>query len=165
MFTTNHGRESAAADCLQSLGDNHRRSESFLRQLAAAAEEAAGMDLTEGQRTALEVRLQAFHNHLLRCTEEETSLFAQIRNLEGLEIQRVCPKLDVLEEDFWTARFYAERVERIGHDWLEQNHLTRSEYAVLCSALDCLCRLYRRHIQIEEEEVFPLAERVLAGAA
>jgi hemerythrin-like domain-containing protein len=164
MITTNHGRESAAADCLQSLGDDHRRSEAILRQFAIAAEEAAGEELTEAQRTALEVKLQAFQQHRLRRTDEETSLFTRIRGQSGLEIQRVCPKLDLLEEGFWTAQFFAERVVRIGRHWLDQNHLTRSEYAVLCSTLDQLCRLYRRHIQVEEE-VFPLAERVLTQAA
>lgn len=163
MFTTNHGRESAAADYLHALCDSHRRSEAFLRQFAAAAETASEDNLTESQRTALEVALQSFHQHLLRCTSEELELFAAIRNQSGLAMQRLCPKLDLLEEHFWAARFYAERVGRIVHDWLAHNHLTRSEYAVLCNALDQLGRIYRQHIQIEEE-VFPVAEQLLAAA-
>jgi hemerythrin-like domain-containing protein len=162
MFTTDHGREYAGADFLHTLQTDHLHSEALLRQLATTVEAIGGSDLTEAQRDALELRLQSFLHHPLRCTDEETSLFTRMRNQAGLEIQRVCRKLDALEEDFWQARFYAERTERIIRYWMDQYRLTRSDYAVLSSALNDLCRLYRKHIQIEKEEVYPAAERVLS---
>jgi hemerythrin-like domain-containing protein len=138
----------------------------LLRDLINLTEQTNGGALSPSQCESISAALQAFQQEITRYRQdEETSFFPRMRQAEGREIQSACEKIPVLEDNHWLARFEHSTVERIAPYWISGQRLTRSEYGVFCNALDTLSRLYRRHIDLEEAEILPLATRALATAA
>lgn len=148
------------------MSDCHRRVERFLGLLRRVAHESEGGPLNPLQREALETALRYFREAAPKHTaDEEESLFPRLRALGTPEALAVLEKVAALEADHEAAGPAHDAVEIFGRLWLARNRLGSDELAALRGHLDELDALYRRHIAIEDHEVFPLAGRILAEAA
>ncbi len=147
--------ESSFADPIGLLTDCHRRIERFLSVLAQATQYES---LTEGQRTSLETALQYFREAAPKHTaDEEETLFPRLRALERAEVKAALAKIDSLESEHARADAMHAEVDRIGQAWLASGTLGPDDRARLAALVGELGELYRGHIAVEEQEVFPMA--------
>jgi hemerythrin-like domain-containing protein len=144
------------------LTDCHRRIERFLTVLVQVAEQAAGGPLTAEQRTALDTALRYFREAAPKHTAgEEETLFPRLRQSERPEVQEVLSRVESLERDHARANESHAEVDRLGQEWLSAGTLRSADAARVSLLLAELAELYRGHIAVEEEQVFPIAGRVL----
>ena len=156
--------ESTFEDPIGLLGDCHRRIEHFLSILVRVAADARGNPLSDEQRTAFQTALKYFREAAPKHTADEAeSLFPRLRGMQVPEVQAMLSRVDRLEEDHTCADKAHDEVDRLGSFWLEEGKLTPERASLLSSLLEELSELYRRHIAIEEGEVFPLAVAVLSS--
>jgi hemerythrin-like domain-containing protein len=146
------------------LSECHRRIEMFLSTLMVVAE-AIDRSPTEDAARALASALRYFGEAAPKHTaDEEDSLFPRLRQIRHAEIQAVFSKLEELEkEHLWAAPLHAE-IERLGAKYLSTGSLAGSEVDEFRSAVRDLASMYKQHITVEDELVFPLAARVLSDA-
>ena len=146
------------------LSDCHRRIEMFLGALMAVAEvidRAPTEDTTRALESALRYFSQAAPKH---TADEEESLFPRLRQIQDAEIQVAFSRLEELErEHLWAAPLHLE-VERLGARYLSTGSLSGREVGVFRTAVQDLAVMYKQHIAVEDEFVFPLATRVLSDA-
>ncbi len=155
---TDHGFD----EPLGLLSDCHRRIEHFLNVLITVTREAAGGDLIPSYRSALEGALKYFTVAAPRHTEdEEVSLFPRLRENTGPALAGALDALDTLERDHDVADTDHAAVDVLVRRWLTDGHLPESETDELRDRLARLQALYRRHIAIEDQEIFPAAARAL----
>jgi len=146
------------------LSDCHRRIESFLGVLVAVGER---LELPPAEETvrALGNALAYFREAAPKHTaDEEESLFPRMRRLQDPEVPRALAELERLERDHRAAAPLHEAVDRLGAKYLAAGGLSADEAAVYRSAVERLQAMYARHIRLEDEVVFPLAERALPRA-
>ena len=144
------------------LTDCHRRIERFLSVLAQVAEQAAGGPLTPEQWTALDTALRYFREAAPKHTaDEEETLFPRLRQSDRAEVRDVLVRVESLESDHARANQSHAEVDRLGQEWLSAGTLRPDDAARLSLLLAELSELYRGHIAVEEEQVFPMAGRVL----
>ena len=144
------------------LSDCHRRIEHFLRALVTVATDAAGGTLTPEYRSALEGALRYFAVAAPKHTaDEEVSLFPRLRNSADPALRAALASLETLERDHDEAQAHHAAVEDLVGQWLRHDGLGSAELATLREHLTRLEALYRRHIAVEDQEVFPAAARVL----
>ena len=147
------------------LSDCHRRIERFLQALQSVASQAAGGPLGGAQRTALENALKYFREAAPKHTaDEEDDLFPQLRKLASPRAAAVLAEVDHLEADHKTADAWHRQVDQLCQRWLRENALPKQELADLNHLLVSLSDLYRAHIAVEEERVFPAARAELSAA-
>lgn len=147
---------------LELLSDCHRRVESFLRALILVAEQAHGNELDSRQREALETALRYFREAAPKHTaDEEESLFPRMREADNSTATEVLEKIKALEADHQVAHGGHELVEKLGQKWLSSSRLSPDETTRLCDTLHALQAIYERHIAIEDNEIFPVAAKVL----
>jgi len=156
-------RAESFANPLGLLTDCHRRIEMFLRALLAVAGQSSDGTLTAEQRDALEKSLAYFRDAAPKHTaDEEQSLFPRMRRVESAEVHDALAQVEALEREHRVADELHARVDKIGRQWLATGSLLPAELASLRTALAELKKIYDRHIAIEDEQVFPLAKKVLA---
>lgn len=144
------------------LGDCHRRLERFLNLLMTVTEQAHGGALSAEQREALEVSLRYFREAAPKHTsDEEESLFPRLRAVGDLRVQAVLDRVHTLEADHRAAVVDHAEVEKLGRRWLSDGHLTAGETREMAARLHELHALYRHHIAVEDEQIFPLARELL----
>jgi hemerythrin-like domain-containing protein len=144
------------------LSDCHRRIEHFLRVLSTVAAEAAGGPLTPVDRGALEGAVRYFTVAAPKHTaDEEESLFPRLRTSADESAVAALASLDRLERDHDDADAHHAAVDALVGRWLADDRLERAELQQLNEHLASLESLYRRHIAVEDEEVFPAAARAL----
>lgn len=144
------------------LSDCHRRIEMFLRALIAVAGQSQGA-LNAEQREALEKALTYFREAAPRHTaDEEQSLFPRMRRLDNPEVKAALAQVEDLEREHRVADALHAEVDRLGRQWLATGTLGPGELGQMRIALADLKSIYDRHIAIEDEQVFPLARKVLA---
>lgn len=147
------------------LSDCHRRIERFLHALLTVTAEAQGGSLDAEHRQALDASLKYFlHAAPKHTADEEEDLFPMLRELDRPDLSRILEHVDRLEHDHRTAVEWHREVEEIGERWLRQDHLARKETIRLRELLLSLFDLYTAHIAVEEQEVFPLAQKVLSAS-
>lgn len=140
------------------LMDCHRRVESFLAVLRRIAESGPALD--EPRARALRESLRYFREAAPRHTaDEEESLFPRIRRAGSAALAEV----ERLESDHGRAAPLHAEVERLGSRWLADGRLGADDHALLGRILLDLEALYREHIRLEEERVFPEAARLLSA--
>ncbi len=146
------------------LSDCHRRVEMFLGSLEAVAD-VIDRPATKETRRALEFALRYFAQAAPKHTaDEEESLFPRLRQLKHPEIQAAFAKLEQLEQDHrWAAPLHAE-VDRLGARYLSTGGLSAVEVDAFRKAVAHLAVMYKLHISVEDECVFPLAARMLSDA-
>jgi hemerythrin-like domain-containing protein len=87
-----------------------------------------------------------------------------LRQIHDPEVESAFSKLERLEEEHrWAAPLHAE-VDRLGAQYLLTGSLSSSEVEVFRKAVASLASMYKQHIGVEDELVFPLAARLLSDA-
>ena len=158
------GRAASFANPLGLLTDCHRRIEMFLRALIVIAQESREGSLNAEQREALEKALTYFRDAAPKHTaDEEQSLFPRMRKAGGDEVRAALAQVDALEREHRIADELHARVDRLGQKWLASGTLAADELAQVRTSLGELKNIYDRHIAIEDEQVFPLAKKVLGA--
>ncbi len=144
------------------LSDCHRRVEKFLGMLQAVA---TGIDqpATEETKCALQLALHYFTEAAPKHTaDEEESLFPRLRQLHDPEVESALSRLDQLEGDHRWAGPLHTAVEQLGEKYLSEGRLSEPEIGRFRTSVANLIAMYQRHIRIEDEQIFPLAARVLS---
>jgi iron-sulfur cluster repair protein YtfE (RIC family) len=145
--------------------DCHRRIERFLEGLIAISEEARGNKLSDVQRQEFEVALRYFHDAASKhALDEEESLFPRLRGRQDSESQAALPLLDSLHADHTEAEIRHRRVDELGRAWLADERLSPDNTGILISLLKDLRTTYEKHIAVEDNELFPIAVRILDRA-
>ena len=146
------------------LSDCHRRVEMFLGTIEAVAD-VIDRPATEETSRALESALRYFGQAAPKHTaDEEESLFPRLRQIQHPEIQAAIAEMEQLEKEHrWAAPLHAE-VERLGTQFLSKGSLSSLEVDAFRKAVASLALMYKLHISVEDELVFPLAARMLSEA-
>jgi hemerythrin-like domain-containing protein len=147
------------------LSDCHRRIERFLQQLLRVVNAQTvkpGEALTAEQRIALTMALRYFREAApMHTRDEEESLFPRLRATNAQAASALMNEVAVLEADHDAADNLHAEVERLGNRWLTEGRLPVSELARLWDHLAELSATYRRHIAMEDTQLFPLAAKLL----
>jgi hemerythrin-like domain-containing protein len=155
--------ESDFTDPIGMLGDCHRRIVGFLHVLVRLAAPERDGSLSSEERTLLSTSLRYFRESAPKHTaDEEESLFPRLRGIESSDVDSVLARIESLEQDHECADRNHAEIDRLGQLWLVQECLTAQEASQFRALTDQLERLYRHHIGIEENEVFPFAARALS---
>jgi hemerythrin-like domain-containing protein len=158
---TDHGFD----EPLGLLSDCHRRIEHFLEVLVALSDHAAGGTLAPSYRSSLETALRYFEVAAPKHTaDEEASLFPRLRDSRDPATRDALASLDALEQDHDEAEALHAAVNELVRRWLADGRLAQPDADRLRGLLKRLRTLYRRHIRVEERDVFPAAARVLDRA-
>lgn len=145
------------------LSDCHRRIEMFLRVLEAVAS-VIDRPMTEETRVALESALRYFREAAPKHTaDEEESLFPRLRQMHLPDIEAAIERLEPLEHDHLLAGSLHAVVEELGQRYLATKSLESTGVEAFRNAIASLVSVYKQHISIEDELVFPLAARLLSG--
>lgn len=143
------------------LSDCHRRIESFLGALLAVGEVISG-PLNEETARALDSALRYFAEAAPKHTaDEEVSLFPRLRKIADPALQSALARLEHLEADHRAATPLHDTVDRLGRRCLAMGKLSPAEVKEYRKAVASLAAIYKEHIRVEDDEVFPLAARVL----
>ena len=144
------------------LSDCHRRIERFLGGLIAIAEQAKGSRLDEDYRHQWEVALRYFREAAPKHTQdEEESLFPRLQAHRTTETDAAFALVERLHADHQSAETLHQRVDDLGRKWLRQDFLSLDDAKLLISLLTELEQTYAKHIALEEDELFHLAEETL----
>lgn len=152
------------SDPIALLSDCHRRIEMFLGTLERVA---ASIDhpLSNDAHVALASALRYFREAAPKHTaDEEQSVFPRLRQSGDAEVNSALATLDALEQEHRRADSLHARVDILGKQCLEQGPLASSQAGEFRKAVADLASIYKRHIRIEDELVFPIAGRVLSTA-
>lgn len=145
------------------LSDCHRRIERFLTVLQNVVDQAEGKPLNEEQRRAVETALEYFRTAAPRHTaDEEESLFPLLRASGGDGVDAALRIVQTLEEEHAAANVAHAEVEFWFRRWIDLGPLAAPQVGKVSRVLHGLVELYRRHITVEDHEIFPLAQRVLS---
>lgn len=162
--TIGAAQESNFANPLGLLRDCHRRIERFLGVLVRVTTEAKEGPLNAEHRQAMETALNYFHSAApLHIADEEEDLFPELCRRERPEIEQIVERVSRLQSEHLAATAWHRQVHEIGERWLCQNYLLPHEAVELKTILTSLTELYRGHIAVEENEVFPAAEEALSA--
>src|SRR6266508_4894877 len=147
------------------LSDCHRRIERFLAVLITISEEAQGKKLNDTQSQQFEAGLRYFREAAPKHTlDEEESLFPRMRNHKCAGNSKVFAALDALHTDHRAADLRHKGVDELGRAWLSEHQLPPDDTRLLIDLLNRLREMYKKHIAIEDEEIFPLAATILDRA-
>lgn len=144
------------------LSDCHRRIEMFLGSLEAVSK-TIDWPLTEETAQALTLALRYFREAAPKHTaDEEESLFPRLRSVCNSEAQAALAKVEQLERDHqWVSPADAE-VDRLGQQYLSKSRLSLADAEQFRIAVGQLGSMYRQHIRVEDQMIFPVADRVLS---
>jgi hemerythrin-like domain-containing protein len=146
------------------MSDCHRRIERFLQALLRVTSDSDGGSLDAEHRSALAAALKYFREAAPKHTaDEEEDLFPALRG-RGPAVEELLERVHRLEQEHRIAADWHREVDEIGKRWLRQDHLSLRETAQLKKALASLSELYQAHIEIEEQEIFPLAQAELSDS-
>jgi iron-sulfur cluster repair protein YtfE (RIC family) len=152
------------ADPTALLSDCHRRIEMFLGALAKVAAHIED-PLTDDTRLALEASLRYFRDAAPKHTaDEEESVFPRLRRSSDLEAKGALAALDELEQEHRRADSLHGKLDALGRKCLSNGHLSNSDACQFQEAIAELASIYKRHIHIEDDLVFPIATKVLSPA-
>ena len=145
------------------LSDCHRRIERFLGGLIAIAEEAHRGAIPETNRALFETALRYFREAAPKHTlDEEESLFPRLKCHRGPQTEDALALLDHLEAEHIKAGDRHRTVDRLASEWLAQGSLSSTGADLLMANLQKLRSDYEEHIAVEDNELFPLAARLLS---
>lgn len=145
------------------LSDCHRRIEMFLGSLVRVAP-LVEKPLDADARMAMETSLRYFREAAPKHTaDEEESLFPRLRRMDNPEVAAALGTLDPLERDHRRADALHAHVDRLGKKCLSGGNLSREEAHEFSQAVAALASIYKEHIRIEDELVFPVAGKVLSA--
>jgi hemerythrin-like domain-containing protein len=129
------------------------------------ADTRRGAELTTLDREALTAALHYFRTAAPRhSADEEQSLFPRLRSSNDPQAKAAVARLDRLESDHRVAEDHHDRVDMLGRRWLRNGTLRAGDARSLREHIAALDRLYRNHIAVEDQELFPAAERLLSAS-
>jgi hemerythrin-like domain-containing protein len=144
------------------LTDCHRRIERFLSVIEKLATEVHGARLSPEQRLSLSGALQYFRDAAPKHTaDEELSLFPRLRAAGGTDVAAALAEIDRLENDHVRADRLHREVDDLGGAWLRNGTLPAESSQRLRQLAERLATMSSAHIELEDQRVFPLAERIL----
>lgn len=144
------------------MSDCHRRIEYFLGLLEKVLEQGGGTSLSDDQRRAAEAALQYFDSAAPRHNQdEEESLFPRLRELQQPAVREALKQVESLEAEHRIADARHAEVRFWFRRWLDIGPLEKSQLLTLAETLKVLRDLYKEHIKLEDETVFPLSQDVL----
>jgi hemerythrin-like domain-containing protein len=146
------------------LSDCHRRIEMFLGALGKVG---ASLDqpLTDDTRAALESALRYFREAAPKHTaDEEESIFPRLRQSCDTQVKSALATLDDLEEEHRRADSLHAQVDALGKICLEHGYLSKLQATNFREAVGDLAEIYKQHIAIEDDLIFPIAGRILSPA-
>jgi len=146
------------------LSDCHRRIENFLGMMIRVLERSqhGNKPLEPQEREALEAAIQYFDVAGPRHTQdEEESLFPRLRASNDPNAHAALARMQSLEEDHRHADTMHAEVKQLCRRWLETGPLPVADSHRLGQLLGELQHIYTRHLSLEDNELFPLAARVL----
>ena len=97
------------------------------------------------------------------AADEEESLFPRLRASIGLRPSWSLDLLSDLHEDQTTLSDHHQMISVLCRRWLDHTRLSDSDMRDLIDRLEALQSIYRHHIAIEEQMLFPLAARTLSA--
>jgi hemerythrin-like domain-containing protein len=148
---------------LQVLRDCHRRIETFMTALVRLNGVAKGAAISGEDREALRTALRYFREAVPKHTEdEEVSLFPRLRRQKDSRLLPVLARIESLEEEHVCCDRIHGELDAIGRLWLKEGSLPSPEASQLFALTAQLRDVYRHHLAIEEDEVFPAAATALA---
>lgn len=143
------------------LSDCHRRIEVFLGSLVRAAE-IIDRPLDDNAKAGLDAALRYFREAAPKHTaDEEESLFPRMRQTGSLEVNNALEKLEALEQDHRRANALHIQVDSLGRRALAEGPLHPNDAGHFRNAVTELAAIYKDHIQLEDQFVFPIAARAL----
>jgi hemerythrin-like domain-containing protein len=146
------------------LNDCHRRIEMFLGSLERLAE-LIDLPLSAEAKTALDSALRYFRESAPKHTaDEEESLFPRLRKIQFPATEDAIATLATLEREHDRSDQLHTELHTLGMHHLERSHFTPSETTRFRQVVSELSRIYKEHIRIEDNVVFPAAEQNLSGA-
>jgi hemerythrin-like domain-containing protein len=150
------------ADPTALLSDCHRRIEMFLGALEKVGA-CLEQPLTDDAQVALESALRYFREAAPKHTaDEEESLFPRLRQARDSEVKTALGRLDALEQEHRRADSLHAKVDELGKQCLDEGRLSLQGAQQFREAVAELASIYKQHIRIEDEVVFPLAARTLS---
>ena len=145
------------------LSDCHRRIEMFLGSLVQVAP-LLEKPLDAQTRSAMETALRYFREAAPKHTaDEEESLFPRLRRMLNPEVEAALETLDPLERDHRRADSLHAQVDGLGRKCLQGGSLSSEDAREFDQAVAELASIYKEHIRIEDELVFPVAGKVLSS--
>ncbi|HEY9402921.1 MAG TPA: hemerythrin domain-containing protein [Pyrinomonadaceae bacterium] len=152
------------ADPLGLMSHCHRKIESYLAGLAVAGEILLGGCAVEtaGAFQVIDAAREHFAARVPKHTEdEEFSLFPRLREYGGHEVEEALAAHAALETEHRVAEgVHAEFDELV--EWLPRDGSAGIKEITLFNELVTeLADLYRPHIRVEDEIIFPAAARVI----
>ena len=145
------------------LRDCHRRIEHFLSVLNSIAGQFAGGRLDTRSREQFEGALRYFSTAAPRHTaDEEQSLFPRLAAAPDPSSRKAVEIVRRLERDHADAAALHATVDRLGQQWLQTGALPAGDAASLREAVERLDSLYKSHIAVEDQQLFPAAAAVLS---
>lgn len=161
-ITIGQGPDSTFTNPLGWLRNCHSRIEHFLNVLATVASRRQGGELHREDREALEASLRYFREAAPKHTEdEEQSLFPRLRASKSPSAAAARATLDTLENEHHAVLQRHAEVEILVERWLMEGELPAEEGKQLLAQLQQLQAFYRKHIAIEDREIFSVASVVL----
>jgi hemerythrin-like domain-containing protein len=150
-------------DPIGMLRDCHRRIERFVGLLGLVARQAEGRALSPEECEAVEASLRYFRESGPRhnCDEEE-SLFPRMRQGgAGKVLHDVLHDVDRLEGEHRQSEALHKEASELFDRWMADGELSVVDRSRLHAVTTRLAEMYREHIRIEEQVVFPCASQML----
>jgi hemerythrin-like domain-containing protein len=146
-------------DPIGMLQDCHRRIERFAGLLGQVARQADGRALGAEECEAVEAALRYFRESGPRHNaDEEESLFPRMRQGGAAEVLRDVERLE--DEHRQSEALHKEAAELFDR-WMADGALAAVDRGRLHAVIARLELIYREHIRIEEQVVFPRAAQML----
>jgi iron-sulfur cluster repair protein YtfE (RIC family) len=146
------------------LSDCHRRIEMFLGSLAHLSP-MIDAPLSADSRSGLDAALRYFREAAPKHTaDEEESLFPRLRQMHDPELEAAIQTLEPLEQEHRRADALHAEVDRLGRVCLEHGPLSPEQAQIFRKAIAELQSIYKEHIRIEDQVVFPVAGKALSAA-
>jgi hemerythrin-like domain-containing protein len=147
------------------LSDCHRRVEMFMGALERAAQ-VCDREISNDNRRSLDLALRYFRDAAPKHTaDEEESLFPRLRRLSDDRLATALTRLEELETDHRWAEPLHACAEQLGTRCLEQGKLSADDAHTFRDSVQRLHEMYRRHIEVEDCQIFPLAQKLLSPEA
>jgi hemerythrin-like domain-containing protein len=131
-----------------------------LERVGAVIQQPLSADVRAGLDAALRYFREAAPKH---TADEEESLFPRLRQIERPEVEAAIRKLEPLEHEHRRADALHAEVDRLGSRALTEGSLPAAEARRYRDSIAKLSSIYKEHIRIEDEEIFPVAGRVLSA--
>jgi hemerythrin-like domain-containing protein len=161
---TTQTTHTSPADPLHYLSDIHARIEQAVDKLAHYVNWKHGALLTEVEEIDLRSALDFLRRALpIHAQDEEESLFPRIRASGNPDAWVAIPTLSSLEVERKSVQPVYAEVDEMFRKWIREQSLTFPDIWRLRRLTKDLKAAYTHHVQIEENEVFPLAEKVLCA--